>query len=66
MKPDLMVITFVADDFEEAFTKAGIDPATLTEYEWRKFEDAFLTGCDWTEAAEIAADTIVARRELEA
>jgi hypothetical protein len=58
-------IEFVLDDFDEAFSKAGIDPATLTDYEWCKFQDAFLAGCGWVEAAEIAADTIAERRRDE-
>jgi hypothetical protein len=52
-------IVFTLDeDFAEAFASVGLDPATLDDYEWRKFEDAFCEGTHWSEVAEIAAGVV--------
>ena len=58
-------ITFTLEDFASAFKEAGLDPNSLTDYEWRKFEDAFLAGTHWNEVAEIAADVIARLRQNE-
>lgn len=52
----------LAEDFQPAFARAGIDPATLTDDEWRKFVDAFCDGTHWSEVAEIAADVVLTLR----
>ena len=56
-------ITFTLEDFASAFKEAGLDANSLTDYEWRKFEDAFLAGTHWDEVAEIAADVIARLRQ---
>lgn len=56
------VITFIADDFAPAFDLAGIDLDSVTEYEWRKFEDAFLAGTHWDEVAQHAAEVVALLR----
>ncbi len=58
-------ITFTMEDFAPAFEAAGIDPGSLTDYEWRKFEDAFMTGTHWDEIAGYAA-AVVAELRVEA
>src|SRR5207249_8781904 len=40
-------ISFTLEDFASAFKEAGLDANSLTDYEWRKFEDAFLAGTHW-------------------
>ncbi len=62
----MRTITLTMDDFASAFASAGIDPNSLTDYEWRKFEDAFLDGTHWDEVAEHAADVVALRRRAEA
>ena len=58
-------IRFAREDFEPALTNAGIDPASITDDEWRKFTDAFLAGTAWDEVAGHAAAVIVDLREQE-
>lgn len=59
---DKLTVTLVFEDFEPALRKAGIDPTQITEYEWSKFTDDFLTGTHWDDVAEIAADCLLLRR----
>lgn len=56
-------ITFTMQDFADAFDTAGIDPDSLTDYEWRKFEDAFMAGTHWDEVAKYAAEVVVDLRK---
>jgi len=56
-------VTFVFEDFEPALAKAGIDPSSITSYEWSKFTDDFVTGTHWDEVAEVAAECLLIRRE---
>lgn len=55
-------VRFQRVDFEPALRKAGIDPDSVTEYEWSKFTDAFCAGTAWSEVAEFATDAILAQR----
>ena len=56
-------ITFTLnEDLAPAFASIGLDPATLTDYEWRKFEDAFCAGTHWDEVAEEAARVVLMLR----
>jgi hypothetical protein len=52
------VITFTLEDFAPAFEAAGINPDSLTDYQWRKFMDAFLEGTGWDEVARNAAEVV--------
>ena len=56
-------IRFTEADFERAFAEAGVDFDSLTEAEWRQFENAFMEGTDWSYVAKIAADYIAWDRE---
>lgn len=51
------------EDFAPALQAAGIDPRSITDDEWRKFEDAFLTGTHWDEVAETAAEIVAQLRQ---
>lgn len=55
-------IMFALEDFAPALAAAGIDPNSLTDYEWRKFEDAFLAGTHWDEIASYAAEVVAMLR----
>jgi hypothetical protein len=55
-------ITFSIQDFASAFEAVGIEVDSLTDDEWRKFEDAFLAGTHWDEVAEHAADVVALLR----
>jgi hypothetical protein len=59
-----MTVTFHSDDFEPAFVAAGIDISSVTEHEWRRFENMFLDGTGWSEVAETAAEEIAWERTL--
>ena len=56
-------IIFESDDFDDALRQAGIEPDSVTVYEWSKFTDAFLAGTKWSEVAEHAADVLQVRRD---
>lgn len=59
-------ITFTLADFAPAFDAAGIDDAnSLSDYEWRKFEDAFMESTHWDEVARYAAEVVVELRQAE-
>ncbi len=51
-------IRFTEDDFDPILKQEGIEPKTVTEYEWRKFTDAFCDGTYWSEVARYAVDVI--------
>ncbi len=57
------VITFTMEDLRPAFDAAGIDPDSLTDYEWGKFVDAFLAGTHWDEVARYAAEVVTDLRK---
>ncbi len=57
-----IVFTF-KDDFAELLTAEGVDPATVTDEEWRTFEKMFMDGIGWAEVAETAAWQIQFNRE---
>jgi hypothetical protein len=58
-------IVFDAEDLSPAFEAVGIEPATLTDYEWSKFADAFLAGTHWDEVARYAAEVVAEHRTLD-
>ena len=55
-------IVFETEDLAPAFEAAGIELASLTDYEWSKFVDAFLTGTHWDEVARYAAEVVAELR----
>jgi hypothetical protein len=55
-------VTFTMEDLAPALKAAGIDPDSLTDYEWRKFEEAFVAGTHWDEVAGYAAEVVAALR----
>jgi hypothetical protein len=59
-------ITFAVEDLALAFQSVGIDFASVTDDEWRKFEDAFVAGTDWDEVARHAADVVAQLRGSDA
>lgn len=59
-------ITFTMEDFAPALAAAGLDPNSLTDYEWRKFENAFMAGTHWDEIASLAAEIVATLRQVEA
>jgi len=56
-------ILFTAEDFEPLFQAEGIDFLTLDEWEWRQFENMFMTGTDWDSVVKDAAWTIKMDRD---
>ena len=58
-------IRFTNEDFEAIFDREGIDFYSLTESEWRAFENMFVEGIGWTEVASTAAWTIKLDRDVE-
>ena len=61
--PEPRQIRFSKDDFDPFFESEGIDPDTLTDSEWRAFENMFVEGTGWTEVAREAAWNINQERE---
>lgn len=57
-------ICFVAEDFEPALTKAGLELDSITNSEWTQFENMFIEGTHWSYVAEIAAEEIAYERRL--
>ncbi len=55
-------IKFTMEDYAPAFETAGIDPGSVTDDEWRKFEDAFMAGTHWDEVAGHAAEVVATLR----
>lgn len=55
-------IRFVAD-FDPILVANGLDPESVSAYEWSKFTDAFLEGTHWHEIAGYACDAIKIMRE---
>lgn len=55
-------IEFAPEDFDPILLHEGIDPASVTKHEWRKFTDAFLAGTRWDEIAGYAVEAIRAQR----
>lgn len=51
-------IRFSSDDFEPILKQEGIDPESITDYEWSKYTDAFCDGTYWSEVARYAVDVI--------
>ena len=58
-------INFVEEDFDPILRREGIDPDSVTEYEWSKFESAFCDGTHWSEVAGYAVDIIHMMRQEE-
>lgn len=58
-------IRFSEEDFDPILKSVGLDPESITEYEWSKFGNMFCDGTHWYEVAEIAADQIAYNREME-
>ena len=58
------VITLTAEDLDQIIRENGVDPDSITTYEWSKFTDAFLEGTHWSEIAGYAAEDLVNRREM--
>lgn len=52
-------ILFDAIDFWPILEYNGIEPESITEYEWSKFTDSFLDGTGWYEVADLACDRIL-------
>jgi hypothetical protein len=48
-------IRFTEEDFDPILEEYGINPNLLTEYQWSKFCDMFLSGTNWYEVSRIAA-----------
>lgn len=57
-------IRFTRDDFEWYFENEGLDFDSLTDDEWRRFENMFMEGTGWDEVARIAASEIKIDRTL--
>jgi hypothetical protein len=55
-------ISFALEDLAPAFEAMGIELASLTDYEWSKFQDAFLEGTHWDEVARYAAEVVAELR----
>jgi len=58
-------IRFSNLDFEDIFKAEGIDFYSLSEDEWRSFENMFMEGIQWSEVASIAASTIKFHRDAD-
>ena len=56
-------IRFGRDDFEGYFEMNGIEWDSITDPEWTKFENMFISGIGWDEIAETAAWEIAGARE---
>ncbi len=56
--PAELTIRFARDDFDSILRAEGIDPDTVTVYEWSKFTDSFLDGTAWSDVAALACDRI--------
>jgi len=56
-------IIFCEDDFDPILKAAGIDPESITEYQWSKFINMFCDGTHWSEVAEIAAENLIYYKE---
>jgi hypothetical protein len=57
-----VVFTF-DDDFAEIIEAQGIDPNTVTDDEWRQFENMFFAGTEWADVAETAAQVLAGERD---
>jgi len=58
-------IRFTSDDFEPLFAQEGVDFHSLTDAEWRSFENMFIEGTAWSSVAQEAAWVIKADREVD-
>ena len=56
-------IIFTVNDFEPLFAEEGIDFLSLTETEWRSFENMFGDGTAWSDVVRDAAWTIKMERK---
>jgi hypothetical protein len=56
-------IRFVRDDFEPFFEAYDVKWDSLTDDEWRSFENMFMSGIQWSEVADIAASTVAYERK---